>query len=160
MFFFPLWIFLWHTTWGLAGDGVTEVSTRPQLFVWSTVVWYAQLPLALTSWLTSFLPLLLFSFPHYAITFKKQNQDALGKTNGFWDCCVKSQTLQCKLSNQANFPKCWYWVSLLSLIDTVQASSPGTEAHSIVCSCQEPVHSSHTDMRLKWQLQLSHAGAL
>lgn len=42
----------------------------------------------------------------------------------------------------------------------IPASSPGTAAHSVGHTCQEPVHILHIDVLLKWQLQLSHAGAL
>lgn len=133
MFFLSLWILLWHTRCSLAGYRVTEVSTWPQLFEHSTVVWQSQLPLALRAGLSPFCHCYFFSLPLYAITFKETKLGCSWKNIRILkDCCVKSQTLQSKLSNQANFPKCWHWVSLPSLIDAVQASSPGT---ALILSC-------------------------
>lgn len=68
--------------------------------------------------------------------------------------CVKSQTSQFELSNQANFPKCWRWVSPPSLSDSVPASPGAASCHVWLPGA---VPSSHL---AEWQLWLSHAAAL
>lgn len=57
-----------------------------------------------------------------------KNQTAFGRHS--W---VKSQTLQFELSDRANFPKCWHWVSPPDPIP----ASPGAASCSAVCGCQE-----------------------
>lgn len=54
-------------------------------YLWSTVVWESQLPLAVEVGLSPFCYCCCFSFPLYAITFRKQDQNTLGKPNGFWE---------------------------------------------------------------------------
>lgn len=100
-------------------------------YLWSTMVWQSQLPLAVEVGLAPFCHCCCFSFPLYAITFRKQDQNALGKPNGFWETAALHPKL-CNANFPVNFQECWHWASHPSLIDTIQASSSGTAACSLL----------------------------